>query len=125
MTLWMTLRIGGQDWDRAGDNLGLRPCHQSPRAQRSTGPGNLSTLAVHKIGALTCTDAAIPRIHRAYYDYHLSIYRDPKNQVALDRPELQAGRSRDGPRRSRTALAEAGRPSRKPGSPTLAQARLS
>ena len=115
MTLWMTLRIGGLYLGPGRGQRRSRPGQQPPRAQRGTRPGDLSTLAVHEIAALTCTDEVIPRIHPAYYDYHLSIYRDPKNQVAPHLLELRANPIRGHP----------GPPSPKPGPPTPTQARLS
>ena len=42
------------------------------------------------IWALTCADAGIPSIHRTYYDYCLSHYRDQTIQVATRPIELLA-----------------------------------
>ena len=104
----MTLRIGASSWDRTGDNSAARPGHQPPRAQPGARGGHLSTLAVHEIAPLTCTDVAIPRIHHAYYDYHLSIYRDPKNQVAAHQASRQADGSKGRLTEARAANPRAG-----------------
>lgn len=73
MTLWMTLRIGQAGLGLAGDNpVGLLPARRHD-AQPTSHRARLSTRAVHERAALTCRDAAVNRIHRAYYDYHSSL----------------------------------------------------
>jgi hypothetical protein len=80
MTLWMTLRIGRQDWDYAGDNRTHTSRPPLPCTAGRPEPRLLSTSSVHEITVLTCHDAAVPRIHRAYYDYESYLYRDPRHK---------------------------------------------
>lgn len=74
----MTLRTDASGRGRTGDNLRWLAGNRRPCTAGGRPADPLSTCAVHEKAGLTCSFAAIPNIHPTYYDYELSIYRDPR-----------------------------------------------
>ena len=74
-SLWMNSGQWPAGWGQPGD-IRLRVPGQRPSIHSPAPPADwLSTGPVARIPTLTSPDATIPRIHRPYYGYFLSISR--------------------------------------------------